>query len=142
LANQTELLYLSKTKISQVLGIPITQTFVPPYNAWNTDTVTALTAENFTVFSSQTDLDPPPYYLSGQTLYHFPIYASTSDNAAEAATGAYIGVPWNQTYNDILTQLGQYGFAAGTYWRFNGHSVISSTIDGYRVTIESPIQYQ
>jgi hypothetical protein len=88
--------------------------FIPPYNAWNTDTITALLANNFTSFSSQTDMDPPPYYLSNQTLYHFPIYPSTSDNDIEAASGTYVGVPWTKTYADIITQLGQYGFAAGT----------------------------
>jgi hypothetical protein len=108
----------SRTKISATLNIPFTQTFVPPYNAWNKHTETALLANNFTSFSSQTDMDLPPYNLSpGQSLYHFPIYASTSDNEIEAKSGAYVGVAWQRTYNDIITQLGQYGFAAGEYFR-------------------------
>jgi hypothetical protein len=107
------LLNESRTKISQTLEIPYTQVFVPPFNAWNADTVTALETLNFTAFSSQVDLDPPPYYLTGQKLYHWPILASTSDNTIVAEDGAYVGVPWQQTYDDIVSQLGSYGFATG-----------------------------
>jgi hypothetical protein len=114
-----KLLNESRTKISSVFKLPYTQTFVPPFNAFNSNTITALKSLNFTVMSSQTDMDTPPFPLSGQTLYHFPILPSTSDNDVEAESGTYVGVPWTKTMSDIRSELGSYGFAAGKMYFIN-----------------------
>lgn len=59
----------------------------------------------YTHVSSEVSQDAPPYYWSGQSLYHFPIESQTS-NQAETN-----GIPASVTWAQIQAQLSTYGFA-------------------------------
>ena len=62
---QLSLLTDSVSKIeTYVPGVKI-QSFIPPFNAFNNNTIAALKALNFTTMTSQLELDRAPYYLSG-----------------------------------------------------------------------------
>jgi peptidoglycan/xylan/chitin deacetylase (PgdA/CDA1 family) len=66
-ASQLKKLQDAIAKIKTVLPVVKTiKSFIPPYNAWNNNTLNALTAVGITYMSSQTELDPPPYYFSGK----------------------------------------------------------------------------
>jgi peptidoglycan/xylan/chitin deacetylase (PgdA/CDA1 family) len=109
-AQQDDLLLNATEKIFNLLGVTPT-TFVPPYNTWNTNTETAMQANGYDRFSSEVGQDPGPYPLSGQTFYHFPIGAQTSDQGDNGGV-RYTGVPASKTWADIQTQLATYGYAA------------------------------
>ena len=65
-AQQLNLLQEALAKIKQYLPVvKKINTFIPPYNAWNNNTVTALAQVNITYMSSQLELDSPPYPFSG-----------------------------------------------------------------------------
>ena len=68
-AQQYNLLNQAVTKIKSVLGVPSVPSFIPPFNAFNADTVTALKTLGFTHMTSQTELDPEPYPLTGIQLF-------------------------------------------------------------------------
>jgi len=110
LAEQENLLKMGVAKTLATLPtLKSITTFIPPFNAFDNDTLTALIATGFTHFSSQVDLDPPPYPFSGEELYSFPINAATSDMNNEVY---FDGVSWAVTWKQIQQQLAQFGFAA------------------------------
>ena len=52
---------------SKIPGVKL-NSFIPPFNAYNTNTINALKALNYSYMSSQLDMDPSPYPLSGITM--------------------------------------------------------------------------
>jgi hypothetical protein len=108
-----------RDKTQTLLNVPIT-TFIPPFNNFNGDTITALRDLDFTHMSSQIQIDTDaPYplqgmsfyitisYILGQSLYRFPAGAATND----LSEVRYNGVPWQQTWQEIQSQLASDGFA-------------------------------
>jgi len=101
IANSTHL-------INAILGVTPT-TFVPPYGDFTIpDTLNAVLADGYKVFSALTRSDVPPYNLNNPTLWHFPAGAQTSD---PANTVQSVGITANATYQLLQTQLQDYGFA-------------------------------
>lgn len=111
LEQQTKLINDSNHAISRALTTGPIATFIPPFNEFNEDTITALVTLGMTHFSSQVQLDViRPYPLSGQTLYRLPIGAATNN----LQNNAYFeGIPHQDTWAQIQQQLTQDGFAAG-----------------------------
>jgi hypothetical protein len=87
--------------------------FIPPYNAWNADTKTALTQLGFTHMSSQLELDPAPYPFTGQTFYRFPEGAATDDEDLVNVLTYSVGVPAVKTMADVQKQITGCNFAVG-----------------------------
>jgi hypothetical protein len=68
-AKQLTLLQNATAKIKKVLpAVTNIKSFIPPYNTWNQNTVTALAAVGISYMSSQIELDPAPYPFSGKHL--------------------------------------------------------------------------
>jgi len=106
-ADQVTLLSESIAQIKTYFGITVT-TFVPPYNAWNADTISAMQANQITVFSSEEDLDMPPF-PSG-TPYHYPIGADTS--YTDATWTWYYPQASSVVVSEINAQIKRDGYAA------------------------------
>jgi len=107
LSEQIDLLTRSNNKITQDLGMRPT-VFVPPFNSFNDDTITAVTSVGFTYFSAQDEIDLPPYDLNNPSLWHFPIGAQTNNEELPY----FHPVPANLTYSDMKIQLARDGFSA------------------------------
>ncbi len=60
---------LARGNISALLGVNVTR-FVPPFNSWNADTLTAMSHTGYNMISSEVDQDPGPYNFNnpGKTL--------------------------------------------------------------------------
>jgi hypothetical protein len=108
LAQQSSLLNQSYYKMEAVLGVKPTL-FIPPYYKWDQNTLSAMEANGYTHLSSASAEDPPPYFLSGQSVYHFPGGAGTAN--VVVTNGIYTPVTANATWSQIQTQLGAYGFS-------------------------------
>ena len=107
-AQQLDMLTNATTRIKSLLGLTGINTFVPPYNNFNTYTMNGLTSLGYTHISSSTVADPAPYYLSGKTFYHYPTAAATSDTSV---VSYYAGVPAATTLAQIQTQINNFGFS-------------------------------
>eukprot|EP00027_Filamoeba_sp_ATCC50430_P007716 CAMPEP_0168559344 /NCGR_PEP_ID=MMETSP0413-20121227/10470_1 /TAXON_ID=136452 /ORGANISM="Filamoeba nolandi, Strain NC-AS-23-1" /LENGTH=221 /DNA_ID=CAMNT_0008590559 /DNA_START=131 /DNA_END=796 /DNA_ORIENTATION=- len=93
-------------EIDATLGV-IPTVFIPPYNAFNNDTLEALEANGYTTISSELALDPPPYPTSGNPpIWRWPEGAQTAELDSE-----YQGVTWNVTFAEIQAQLKAFGFS-------------------------------
>jgi peptidoglycan/xylan/chitin deacetylase (PgdA/CDA1 family) len=69
-AQQLTLLQNAMAKIKAVFpSLKNISSFIPPFNAWNNNTYTALRQVGVSYMSSQVELDPPSYPFSG-TRYH------------------------------------------------------------------------
>ncbi len=108
---QEMLLLRANDKISEMFGVTPT-VFIPPLNAYNSDTISALHAQGFTHFSSELDFATPPFPLSDQTLYHFPETAFTGDLNEQRTR--FVGMSADYTFNQIQNSLKEYGFAVVT----------------------------
>jgi len=60
LAQQVTLLSNARLNISALLGIPPVTHFVPPFNSWNSNTLTAMAQVGYNMISSEVDQDPAP----------------------------------------------------------------------------------
>jgi len=108
---QEMLLLRANDKISEMFGVTPT-VFIPPLNAYNSDTISALHAQGFTHFSSELDFATPPFPLSDQTLYHFPETAFTGDLNEQRTR--FIGMSADYTFKQIKDSLSEHGFAVVT----------------------------
>jgi peptidoglycan/xylan/chitin deacetylase (PgdA/CDA1 family) len=104
---QKNKLLFTNNKILEKTGVNV-KTFIPPFNQYNQATVEALQELGFTRFSAQLTTDPRPIPLEGQTLYHYPIGASTTDLYKEG----FVPVSFDKTWGQIQAQLTQDGFAS------------------------------
>jgi len=112
LAEQETLLQEGKAKILSVFGslVPNVTTFVPPYNDFNNDTLTALANNGFRTMSSQTSLDLNPTPSDPSTpLFHWPIGAATCNMTVSPQL---VGVDAAYTFSQIQQQMEAYGYAA------------------------------
>jgi len=103
LSNQVTLLSESLSKIKSLTGVRPT-TFVPPYNAWNSHTLTAMSRNNITLFSSEEDLDDPP------TSPDWPIGADTS--FTDPSFTVYYAQSADIVMGEINAQIAYAGYAA------------------------------
>jgi hypothetical protein len=101
---QYELLHDGTAATEKLLNVKI-DSFIPPFNAFNNDTLNAAKALNFNYFSSQTNIDVGPWPLENQTFYRFPVGASTS------TFGSGIPVTADVTWAQIQQQLAANGFS-------------------------------
>lgn len=83
------------------------------FSTFSSETLTAAIANGFTHFSSQIELDHPPYPTNQTTtvLYHFPIGTSTNDADYESYANRFVAVPGSDTYSRLLAQYQQDGFS-------------------------------
>lgn len=111
LLNQTYELAQSKSKTMQVLDgyIDTFNVFIPPFNNYNADTITALVDNGYRVMSSLTQIDPGPYPFEDdeEDIYHVSIGASTNDMWDGVSP-----VNWQLTFEQVQTQMQNFGFAA------------------------------
>jgi peptidoglycan/xylan/chitin deacetylase (PgdA/CDA1 family) len=106
---QENLMSQCNTQIGATLGANIqVKTFVPPFNNFNADTITASLNQGFTHFSSQVDLDPGPFNYDSPVQWRFPIGASTNDRAVRTF---FKPVSHASTWNEVLAQRARYGYA-------------------------------
>jgi len=136
LDQQNTLLSNANAKISTQLGV-VPKTFIPPFNIFDANTVTAAQTQGFTYFSSQVELDRGPYNFENPTLWHFPMGASTS--VYESGLTSYIGVPAQRTWQQIQTQLQRDGFSTvmmhpGEFSNHNSDGTISNTLNQTMLT--------
>ena len=68
LEQQIKLMNDSNNQILSKLPIKRPVTFIPPFNSFNEFTFEAAWINNFTVVSSQVELDPGPYNLTGKKI--------------------------------------------------------------------------
>jgi len=106
LNEQTDLLNKSINKIAEYTGIYPT-TFIPPFNAFDSNTIRALLATGFTYMTSQDKLDPPPH-PNNAPIYRYPIDAATSD----PASSLYYAYPADVVMKQIQNQLNNDGYSA------------------------------
>ncbi|MCH7967269.1 MAG: polysaccharide deacetylase family protein [Thaumarchaeota archaeon] len=102
---------LSIDKISNILNIE-TNVFIPPYDNFNEDTITALHKNNIEYISSNIRNDPPPYQLTNLELYHFP--SGTATGQFNAITGIIEVNPYEETYAEVQKNLKEHGFSVVT----------------------------
>ena len=108
---QEMLILRSNEKISSLFDVE-PKVFIPPFNSYNEDTISALTNLKFTHISSELDEATPPFPLSGQKFYHFPETAFTGDlNKVEMK---FVGVSHDTTLKQINESIEEFGFAVVT----------------------------
>jgi peptidoglycan/xylan/chitin deacetylase (PgdA/CDA1 family) len=112
--------------------------FIPPFNLYNEDTVAALIANGYTHISAEVDLDPSPYSFDNfTTFYRTPIEASTNDQEDDFN---FIGVTHNTTYDQIISQLANYGFA-GVLMHPMEFTEISGFVNGTAILNEGGLNH-
>jgi peptidoglycan/xylan/chitin deacetylase (PgdA/CDA1 family) len=108
--SQTQSLLMKQTnyKMLKLFG-QMLSVFIPPYNEFNNDTITAMKENNISHFSSSVTMSSPPFPLTNSSLYHFPEAAHTG----ELAPSSTLFVPVNHklTLTQIQTSISDYGFA-------------------------------
>jgi len=105
---QKTILSDSVTKIQSLFGKRPTS-FFPPFNMFNADTLAALNATGFNVFSSQLGSEPEPLNVPPVGLWRFPKTAATS---AEPDGGGYFySAPLAEVWNSIVSTNTTYGFS-------------------------------
>ena len=85
--------------------------FIPPYNKFNDDTISALRENNMKHISSNIESDPPPYSLDSE-IRHFPGGALTGGYNPEL--NLVEGVNHQQTFAEIQATLKRDGFSVVT----------------------------
>lgn len=113
LAQTSFLLQDALNTILRILRVANVHSFIPPFGRYGANLVPALQQTGFTHWSSDIIQDfqlPKP--LIGQTLYAFPVGASTNTNFSDYSV--FIPTPWQTTFNQIATQLKTYGWAGVT----------------------------
>ena len=103
---QSSLMKLTNDKIEEIFGL-IPDTFIPPYEMINNDTMIAFYENNFHYISSNVTMDKPTHIAKNNVSAHIP---------ATAYTGRLGGMVWlgtnhKQTLSDILVSLQKYGYA-------------------------------
>ncbi len=108
---QEMLILRANDKIKSLFGVQ-PDVFIPPFNAFNDDTISALESLKFTHFSSELDEETPPFPKYGQKLYRFPETAFTGDLNKEQMK--FVGVSHQTTLQQINESMKKFGFAVVT----------------------------
>jgi len=105
---QISLIKNTNTNIQKIFGIT-PSVFIPPYNEFNEDTISALNKNNITYFSSSTSQSKPPYHLANSQMYNFPEAAATGKQTYK---GSLIeGVSHDITLYELHKSISERGFA-------------------------------
>lgn len=118
LATQTSTLQDSQDKLQLIFGSP-SNIFIPPYNAFNANTLTALQSTDFEILSAAEYTDSYPYFIADGSsnvtdslgLYHLPEtigFVEYDDNDIG------IRVPINQILDSIDSSINSKGYAVVT----------------------------
>ena len=84
--------------------------FIPPQNKFNLDTLEVLKENNIThISSSLNNGDLPPFEFVGEEVYRFP--QTTSTGKYISSTNLFEGVPSQQTANEAILSIDNFGFA-------------------------------
>ena len=105
--SQSELLKKSNERLSKILGVT-PNVFIPPFNAYDENTISALLENEFTHFSPSLITSNPPYLLVDSDLHKYPTTATTGEIKE---SGLFEGVHHKDTMKDIQTGLDNFGFA-------------------------------
>jgi len=105
---QNMLMKQTNNKLLRMFG-EMPSVFIPPYNEFNNDTISAMKENYITHFSSSITLSATPFPLENSSLYHFPETAYTG----ELAPSSTLFVPVNHklTLSQIQQSISDYGFA-------------------------------
>ena len=108
---QEMLILRTNDKIATLFGVE-SKVFIPPFNSYNEDTISALKSLKFTHLSSELDAATPPFPLWGQKLYHFPETASTGNLNKDDMK--FLGISHQTTLQQINESIEEFGFAVVT----------------------------
>ncbi len=109
---QTDSIFKANDRIRELFGGEV-KTFIPPYDAFNNDTLSAMKEAGLMHLSGSIfeRADPPPYPLkNGDSVFHFPATAFVSN--PDTSTGRWTILQNEQVLRMIRTSVEQYGFAA------------------------------
>ena len=117
LSTQTSTLQQSQSKMQSIFG-SISTVFVPPYNAFNANTLTALKNTGFKIISAAEYTDSYPYFVAdgsgnivdSQGLYHLP----ESIGFVEYDNDNAIRIPTSQILAAIDSSISSKGYAVVT----------------------------
>ncbi|MGQ0792408.1 MAG: polysaccharide deacetylase family protein [Nitrosopumilaceae archaeon] len=105
---QSQLIKNTNEQLQNIFGVTPT-VFIPPYNEYNNDTISAMNENDITHFSSSTIIANPPYPMIDAQLYSFPTGASTGELYLE--NSLFTGINHKLTLSQIQKSISQYGFA-------------------------------
>jgi peptidoglycan/xylan/chitin deacetylase (PgdA/CDA1 family) len=105
---QSHLIKNTNEQLQNIFGVTST-VFIPPYNEYNNDTISAMNENGITHFSSSTIIANPPYPMIDAQLYSFPTGASTGELYLE--TSLFTGINHKLTLSQIQNNISEYGFA-------------------------------
>jgi len=117
LSTQLADLQLAQDKMIGIFGNK-SKAFIPPFNTFNNDTITALNATGFEILSSSLSEDLGPHFIGDGTsnivdpagLYHVPNAVVFVDFGVDPP----FRVPTNQVLDDIDTSIDTRGYAVVT----------------------------
>ena len=108
---QSQLMEKTNMRIFNVTG-KSPKIFIPPFNVFNDNTITAMKENNFTHFSSSVVYSKLPYPLVDSPLYNFPETSTTG--TITPGLNLFEGLPHTETMKDILASQKNFGFSVVT----------------------------
>jgi len=108
---QSQLMEKTNMRIFNVTG-KSPKIFVPPFNVFNDNTITAMKENNFTHFSPSVVYSKPPYPLVNSHLYNFPETSTTG--TITPGLNLFEGLPHTETMKDVLASQRIFGFSVVT----------------------------
>lgn len=105
---QSLLLKQTNKKLQQVFGVA-PSVFIPPYNEFDNNTLSAMKENYITHFSSSMTLSEPPFPMENSQLYNFPEAAHTGELASSSTL--FVAVEHKLTLSQIQKSISDYGFA-------------------------------
>jgi len=108
---QSDLIRKSTERISNLLEVT-PKVFIPPFNEFDQNTLSALEENNYTHLSSMWDMDPPPYPFQGLAVYNFPETATTG--TYNPNLGIFQKIDNKETFEDVKKSIDSNGFAVIT----------------------------
>ena len=105
---QSKSIQLSNEKLHGLFGVTPT-VFIPPYNEYNNDTISAMNENKISHFSSSTSIAYPPYPMMDASLYSFPTGATTGE--LSQGNSLFHGINHKLTSAQIEKSISEYGFA-------------------------------
>ena len=105
--SQSELLKKSNERISKILGVT-PNVFIPPFNEYDENTVSALLENEFTHLSPSLITSNPPYLSDDSDLHKYPTTATTGEIGK---VGLFEGMHHKETMKDIQIGVNNFGFA-------------------------------
>jgi peptidoglycan/xylan/chitin deacetylase (PgdA/CDA1 family) len=107
---ETQSLLLKQTnkKLQQVFGV-VPSVFIPPYNEFDNNTISAMKENYITHFSSSVTLSESPFPLTNSQLYNFPEAAYTGELSPSSTL--FVAVEHKLTLSQIQKSISDYGFA-------------------------------